>query len=155
MRLGLNHRKLKSIFINPAFQINFLLISLCLITTLSSIYFLAVRYTFGQFEAMGISTGLPPSNVYFQFIDDQRSALYLTMVVSYGVMVILAGIVSYWFSHKVAGPLHRLKVSLNAMAEKGELKEISFRKDDFFRDVPHKFNEMVRSQSNQRKQKKS
>lgn len=147
----MNQRKLKSVFIYPVFQVKFLLISLCLITILSSIYFFAARLAFNRFEAMGSSAGLPISNVYFQFIEEQRNSLYLTMGLSYLTLVVVAGFVSYWFSHRVAGPMRRLETSLASMAKSGELKEIEFRENDFFRDIPERFNAMVRSQSSKRK----
>jgi hypothetical protein len=64
-------------------------------------------------------------------------------------ILLLAGffVLAYRFTHKTAGALHRLKLTMSDIAESGTLKEAEFRQGDFFRDVESTFNQMVRKLS--------
>lgn len=47
-------------------------------------------------------------------------------------------------SHRIAGPLYRVKDDLREMARTGEIREISVRRDDFFRTFVRELNRVLR-----------
>ncbi len=53
---------------------------------------------------------------------------------------IVSTALSLWISHKIAGPLVRMKRELNQMIETGEFKPIHFRKHDHFLELPDLLN---------------
>ena len=59
--------------------------------------------------------------------------------------LILALVVGSYLSHQIAGPIHRLKVSLRRVAEGDYGFEIRFRQRDFLEDLPGAFNHLIAS----------
>jgi methyl-accepting chemotaxis protein len=58
--------------------------------------------------------------------------------------LVMIGIIGMYLSNQIAGPLYRVKLSLNRISE-GDLNfEIRFRDRDFLRDFPGYFNNMLR-----------
>jgi methyl-accepting chemotaxis protein len=58
--------------------------------------------------------------------------------------LVMIGIIGMYLSNQIAGPLYRVKLSLNRISE-GDLNfEIHFRDRDFLRDFPGYFNNMLR-----------
>ncbi len=56
----------------------------------------------------------------------------------------MVGIIGMYLSNQIAGPIYRVKLSLNRISE-GDLNfEIRFRDRDFLRDFPGYFNNMLR-----------
>ncbi|MDG1874162.1 MAG: hypothetical protein P8J27_09635 [Mariniblastus sp.] len=53
-------------------------------------------------------------------------------------------------SHRVVGPIHRIKAEMKALAEGGSAKEIRFRKDDHWADLATEFNRLSNAVAEQR-----
>lgn len=127
--------KRKIILINPAFQLRVLLFfgGISVVTILS--FYGAIEYFFYKFNLLGSELGLPPTHIFFQFINDQQnlmrviflliSALVLTFLIASGLML----------SHRVAGPLYRLNKYLNQIADGQPVTPVAFRKKDFFQEL--------------------
>lgn len=140
-----NNRKFKSLFLDQSFQIRFIIILLMSVAMLSTLYFIAFQYFFMSFETMGYKVGLPSDHVFFQFLSKQKRQVFILMIEAFSIVSVISVFLGYWFSHKIAGPLHRLKVCLEDMEKSKKLKPIAFREKDLFLDIPEKFNSLVKS----------
>lgn len=58
--------------------------------------------------------------------------------------LVMVGIIGMYMSNQIAGPLYRVKLSLNRVSEGDFNFEIRFRDRDFLRDLPGYFNNMLR-----------
>lgn len=141
----MNNRLLKSYLIDKPFQLRFVLYCLGFNFVLSGLFVYSAYRFFRQFEMMGRSAGFPPDHSFFNFIQRQELHLYTNMLWSLLFVTIVALIFGVIQSHKIAGPLYRLKLELKKMTTNKKLSNISFRQKDYFQDIPEEFNKMVES----------
>ena len=131
--------------INPRFQWKLIgYASSIAALILISVYGLFV-YGFQQFVQLGTQAGFAPDHPYFRFLILQEGVFLkilgaLALVVA--VILVMGGLV---ISHKIAGPLYRMKSDLTTMANQSppELKRIKFRKGDYFPELADAFNSFV------------
>jgi hypothetical protein len=140
-------RKKSSLLINPKFQWTLISYAAGVATLLLCTVYGFITYGFHQFLEIGTQLGLPKDHVYFQFIRMQEGTfneVVLAIALVVGLVLIVGGIV---VSHKIAGPVYRMQKELTRMSQESpvELKEIHFRKGDFFPELAEAFNSLVRS----------
>ncbi len=135
--VGFGRRRL---LINKKFQLSFLTYLIVTELAVVVIFYAANWYFFHRFGRLGQSAGLPENHVFFQFLRDQAKAMNLI----YGVTAIVAitfhvcaGMV---LSHRVAGPLLRLRNHLNGVADGKPDSPVSFRKKDYFQELAEAYN---------------
>ncbi len=132
----------KKFLINSNFQIQFIA-SLMLISFISmSIIYLANDYFFHSYIVKGQALNLPPDHPFFLMIHEQKKFMtnvFITVALSISSIACVWGL---FYSHKIAGPLHRLqRYFTQAATESEQLKnKIFFREDDFFQEVPESIN---------------
>ena len=133
----------KKYLINPKFQ--FFMISFALFQFVSTVGFLFLlnSYFFNRFNVMGIDSGIPSNHAYFKFLSEQQivfnHAVLLTSIVI-GIVIMTSVL---FISHKIAGPLYRLTKHFKEIADGKDLKEIQFRKNDFFPEIQIGFNSVI------------
>jgi len=143
----------KKFLINVDFQIQFIA-SLLLISIVSmSIIYLANDYFFHSYMAKGQALNLPPDHPFFLMIHEQKqfmTKVFIAVAASISSIAILWGL---FYSHKIAGPLHRLqRYFTDAAAQNSHLQsKIYFRDDDFFQEVPASINLYIDSVKNDHK----
>lgn len=132
----------KDYLINPKFQLRFsgYFISFFLITIM--IFIGTINFFFWKFKQIGIEVNLPPNHVFFTFINEQQVYLNLILSIVGLVVLVVMSIGGILLSHKIAGPLYRFCQDLKKL-EKNNLKEIKFRKGDFFLEVSEEFNKFL------------
>ena len=140
-------RKKSSLLINPKFQWTLISYAAAVATFLLCTIYGFITYGFRQFMELGIQIDLPKNHPYFRFIEMQQGTfneVVLAIAVGVGLVLIAGGIV---VSHKIAGPVYRMQKELNRMSggHPVELKEIHFRKGDFFPELAESFNRLVKS----------
>ncbi len=138
-------RKKSSILINPKFQWTLIGYAALVATLIFISVYALFTYGFSEFVQIGHQAGLPEGHVYFQFIKMQESTflrVILAIAFVVGTILIFGGLA---VSHKIAGPMYRLRLEFMKMAEaeKPSLHKVNFRDGDFFPEVPQAFNELV------------
>lgn len=138
-------RKKSSILINPKFQWTLIgYASVVAVLILIAVYGL-FTFGFNEFALIGSQAGLPADHVYFQFIKMQEATFHRVLLVIgliVGLLLVIGGLV---VSHKIAGPVYRMRKEFNDMMAKSptELKKIHFRKGDFFPELADTYNQLV------------
>jgi len=137
--------KRKVYFINPRFQAIVIIFftSLGLLTSL--LYYLANRMVFNRFVAEGVQLNLPKDHAFFVFIAEQRSTFEVFFFSSSIFCLALFVIGGLLISHKIAGPLYRLKKELTVMEQNKKAHHLNFRDNDFFQEIPEQFNKFIDS----------
>jgi len=138
-------RKKSSLLINPKFQWTLIGYAAFVATLIFIAVYGLFTYGFNEFVQIGHQAGLPDGHVYFQFIKMQETTflrVILAIACVVGTILIFGGLA---VSHKIAGPMYRLRLEFNKMAEADNpaLHKVNFREGDFFPEVPKAFNDLV------------
>ncbi len=141
------NRKKRSLLINPRFQITLIAyvggLALAIIVSMTAL----IEHAFRRFIEIGKDAGLSGDHIYFQFISMQQTAfrnVTIAIAIVVGGLLVFGGLA---ISHKIAGPIYRMKKSLDDMTASTEpavLKPITFRKKDFFPELADSFNALVK-----------
>ncbi len=143
-----NNRQVKQILINKEFQMKFITINGILISVMSLIYAISIEFFFSKFLTLGEKAGLPTDHVFFDFILKQRLEIFIFFLITYIIVLAIFLYAALKMSHKVAGPMYRMNLHLNEIAnEGGKLKPIKFRENDYFIEIQDSFNNVVDKQN--------
>ncbi len=125
-------RSLKGLLINPPFQLKLMsyFAGLFVLTT-ASLYSTTFLF-FWNLKQKGIAVGIPEGHVYYQFLQNQKHDLDLLFVGLAVVNLILLLAAGLLLSHRIAGPIHRLKLYLK---DPDPAEPMKLREDDFFKEL--------------------
>ena len=134
-----NNRKVSKILINKKFQLSTIGV-FSLVGLLASSSYIYVAYLFfAKFEKMGKFYGFDKGSSFYKFLAKQEDFIFTSFGLTFLVSSILFLVIGFKYSHKAAGPLYRLNVHLLEMLEDSknskDMKKISFRDGDYFREI--------------------
>ena len=134
-------RQLKNYLIEPEFQLKLIsyFAGLFVFTTIT--LYSTVFIFFWRLRQKALSVGIPAGHIFFQFIGNEKRDLDLTFaLLAFVNLIVLIG-VGVVVSHRIAGPLHKLKGYLTRVISP-EGPEFKLRKNDFLRDLEPVVNEL-------------
>lgn len=118
----------RSVFlINPSFQLRFSLI-VCSIIVISTLIYPVIIYDF--FQLISATNPSVAKNVVAA-----QNDLIIFLIVIQVVITLLVFVVFIFFTHKIAGPLYKLKNHLAHIREGNAITPLTFRDGDYFHDV--------------------
>lgn len=127
-------RHFSNVLIDPPFQIKLLsyFVFLFMISTIS--LYSAIYLFFHKLENKALSVGIPPGHVFFKFIGNEKADMDLMFLglVLFNLILLLG--VGFFISHRIAGPLFKLKRYLSDEI-KAEAPDFQLRKNDFIQDI--------------------
>lgn len=110
-----------------------------------TVFLAAHYYFFWQLKKLGQDIELDPGHVYFRFLEGQSQKMFLIFLLCSVLAVIIVAVLGLILSHKIAGPIHRLKSHMGSLTQGKSLPPLSFRKDDYFMELPQIMNEYINS----------
>lgn len=137
--------KRRELLINPSFQYRIIGWMTALALAPISAFFFAHFYFFRKLRLLGEEIQLSQDDIYFRFIEGLSQDLFYIFLVCAILTVIVVFTFGLRLSHKIAGPIFNLKNYLTTVGKGQDTGELSFRKDDFFNDLPEVVNESVRA----------
>lgn len=128
------------LLINRAFQLRFAFFSCLWLFALSVVYPLVIYSLFEFFlRYLARDPNGPPAD----FVLAMRKDVFFLLVGFHVIFVAVVFLVNIFVSHRIAGPLHKLKRHF-AQVKTGHLQDkVVFRKKDHFPEVADEFNEMT------------
>lgn len=87
----------------------------------------------------GLRVGIPDGHVYYQFLQNQKHDLDLLFIGLAAVNFLLLITVGFIISHRIAGPLHKVKAFLKSPES---FDEVQLRENDFLQDFSPILNEL-------------
>ena len=96
---------------------------------------------------MGVALNLPQDHVFYQFINEQKRTMNFLFAVTSLVAVIALGVGGLLISHRVAGPIERLKNHMKSIARGETDREVTFRKGDFFIELADAYNAALKARA--------
>jgi len=135
-KFGKNQFRVKLI-IYPRFQYLLIGINWVLIIGTFIITCYEASRTFSKFNAMGAMIQLPSDHPYFKLIEFESNGMYSSLIISFLLAILITGITTVLISHRLAGPIVRLKGYFGEIAKTGAVTyPLKFRDGDYFEDLP-------------------
>lgn len=134
--------KRSKILINPSFQLRFIFYYISAVLLSISIFYLAELYFFNQMFKEGIELNLPANHVYFKLIVKQKMFMTKIFAITALFVTIILFVFGLLLSHRIAGPFIKLNNYFKKLGKGEPTGKISFRKNDFFQEIPNSYNEM-------------
>ena len=126
-------------FINPKFQLKFSLLMGVLIV-LSNLAYPVIIYQYIEYLIDFINK----TSAFKDFnLEVERRQVITMLLVSHVVYAALIGILCIFFSHKIAGPLYKLKKFLGEIRQGNPIGEVHFRKGDYFQEIADEVNQTI------------
>lgn len=140
-------RSIRNFLIYKEFQLRLVATLLIICASMSAVMMVGIAVLVHDLERIGQEALLPSNHGYFRFLSFHAKKLFFYSGMALGIASVFGSVALIVISHKVAGPLVRLKshlVALRTAHEVGvDLPTIRFREGDFFSDLPPILNETV------------
>ena len=142
----MTNTKRQSYLINPSFQLKLIGWMTGLALAPICAFFAAHYYSFRKLRLLGEGINLESNHIYFRFLEAQSVNMFWAFMLCSVMAVLVVTVMGLILSNKVAGPIHRLKVHLEQVSHGNGGAELSFRKGDYFSELPAVVNDFVKSQ---------
>ena len=129
-----------SILIDKVFQYKFCFFAVSWIFTLSLLYPVVIAQVFSYFILIG--QGRLPEAVLSQVKDTQAGVIRM-VIFFHVVFLAVVALTTLFLSHRIAGPLYKLKQTFQACRPGKILKAVTFRKADYFQDLADEYSKMM------------
>lgn len=127
--------------IYPKFQLTLVLANFSLVTICMGMFALELYRTFKDLKGIGEQASLPLNHPFFNFVNWQQNKLFMALGVAYIISVVLLALCTLILSHKLAGPVVRMKTFFDKITQTGQVSEnLRFREKDFFKELPDAIN---------------
>lgn len=143
LNMKTKERSLSNILINGPFQLKLMsyFVGLFFLTTLT-LYSTTFLF-FWNLKQKGLKVGIPEDHVYYAFLNTQKNDLDLLFIGLAMINLILLLVVGFIVSHRIAGPIHKVKQALSENSE----GQIQMREGDFFKELAPLVNEFKKRRS--------
>ena len=126
-------------FINPKFQLKFSLLMGILIVV-SNLAYPVIIYQYIEYLIKFINE----TSTFRDFnLQEERRQVLVMLMTSHVVYAALIGVLCVFFSHKIAGPLYKLKKFLQDIRQGNPIQKVYFRKGDYFLEIADEVNETI------------
>lgn len=136
----MNNRKLKNYFLDFKFQskviVFFLIINLITITCL---YFAANEF-FNIFVNKARELGIPKTHSFYSFLSILQNQMNINFFKYSLVSSIVTFCGSLYMSHKLSGPIYRIKKEFKQMSENKKIHKVRFRQNDGLQELEENIN---------------
>jgi hypothetical protein len=128
----------------PKFQMTLIVMNSLVTVVLFTMTVLLVVKSHVYLETVVKQTRLPGQNIFIQMLDQQLRSLLIYMGMATFIGVLFTGIATLLLSHKLAGPMIKLRRYFGEIEKNGNFREdLNFRKNDFFLDLPPTINKAL------------
>ena len=133
----------KQFIVDPRFQYGFLAWMVTLALVVTGIIYGANYYFFFKYEQRGLEMGLTPDHVFFRLLQEQRADMNVIFVVASLVCIAFLTFAGAILSHRVAGPIYKMRKHIDAVVRNETVQDITFRKNDYFPELAEAFNKLL------------
>ena len=126
--------------INKPFQLKFAFYVCSWLLGLSIFYPLIIYHVFGYFVRY---LSLDPLGPPLQALQSTRNEVVVLLASLEILFVAITLLISLFVSHRIAGPLYKLKKTMDETDGLGTLRDVSFRKFDHFQEIASYYNSLL------------
>ncbi len=132
------------LIIYPKFQLSLLLGNVLVTSGIFFFVYMSVKEAFTSLHDDGVRIGLEAGHPYFKFVEYQSETILKGIFFYFIIGVLISTLWMLLLSNKLSGPILRLRGYFAQIAEgKKDYSPISFRKGDFFIDLPPVINKAL------------
>ncbi|NDG83809.1 MAG: hypothetical protein EBX52_02080 [Proteobacteria bacterium] len=125
----------------PQFQLTLMIMNALITIALFSLIAYLVMKSHLYLETLVKQTRLPAQALFIQLLTQQLRSLLIYMFAALGVGVLTTVTFTLLISHRMAGPIIRLRNYFTQIGKVGDFPEdLKFRQGDFFQDLPPTIN---------------
>ena len=136
----------KKYLVYPKFQMTLILLNSVVTLILFVLTSLLVIRSNLFLENIVRQAKLPAQDIFFQMLDQQLKSLMTYMGFAVFVAVTVTGLLTLYISHKLAGPMIKLRRYFGDIEKSGSIAEdLTFRSNDFFQDLPPTINRALKA----------
>jgi hypothetical protein len=139
----MHQRKLKNFLIYPRFQLALLVANIAISSITLVIVHFSVYDVFNKLKNMGEKINLPIDHPYFSFIMHSKELMSIRLNWVFGISIFITAILSIYLSHKVVGPIYKLRKFFTELNVDQTLSKLYFRKGDYYDDLPKIVNDAL------------
>lgn len=139
-----NNRSIVRFLIYPRFQLMLIVsnITITLLASASTYFF--IYNEFKHFYELGEKIKIATDHPYFKMIRLQEHRIILALMSSFGIAVLISTLATMVISHRLAGPIYKTRKYFETILSTGDVKfGLSFRRGDFFSDLPLIINKAI------------
>ncbi len=126
----------------PKFQMTLILLNTAVTMVLFGLIAFMVIRSHLYLENLVKQTRLPAQNLFIQLLTEQLRSLLIYMFTALGIGIVTTATLTLLISHKLAGPMIRLRNLFSQVSKTGNFPEqVKFRDGDFFQDLPPAINQ--------------
>ncbi len=135
----------RSIFIiNKKFQLKFAFFVCTWIFALSMVYPIVI-YNIFEFFLNNMQPGATAPTLTPERIKDVQNQIVWVLGALQILFMVITFIISIFLSHRIAGPLYKLRRAMDDVSKGNLDQRITFRKNDHFTELQDSFNDMVQT----------
>ncbi len=128
----------------PKFQMTLILLNSLVTIVLFGLVAYLVMKSHLYLETVVKQTRLPAQQLFIQLMTEQLRHLLFYMFLALGIAIATTAIFTLLISHKMAGPMVRMKGFFNQIIRSGSFPDqLRFRDGDFFQDLPPTVNDAL------------
>jgi len=133
----------KKKLINPEFQLSFMRYFVGIASVTLAVFYGAKVFFFHEVRAYLSTLGFQTDHVLFDFLSRQSHVMDGIFFAAAVIECAFLAWMGLKISHRVAGPLYRLKGEMLRTARGGEVKPLKFRDGDYFAELADAYNEQM------------
>lgn len=131
----MRNRKWKSLLLYPRFQLAFVAYALAGALLIGLVLQVTNAWLVRRFVEDGVRLGLAPEHPYFVYMAEQQRIFDKVFLITLSSSILLLVVGGLALSHRVAGPLSRLRHHLLEISAGKSPGPLRFRNGDYFRDL--------------------
>ena len=140
---GKSARKFRKLLIYPRFQLTLIGVNLSVMTVAFVVFWVTAHNILRELAPIEGLSGIE-IELYKKILEYQSQHLQQMFLISFGLSLAVSFGLTLVISHRVAGPLERLKIFFRGLSlEKMPPPELQFRDGDFLSDLPAAINEAI------------
>jgi hypothetical protein len=140
---GRPRRQFRKLLIYPQFQIPLVGLNLAAIGVSLLVFWVAAQNTLRDLQPAGALSGID-IDFYRRFLEYQSSQFRNMFLSATAVSVAFSTLVTLFLSHRIAGPMVRLRSYFHALKDGADpIPQLAFRDRDFLGDIPPLVNEAI------------
>ena len=133
----------RSWLINPKFQFQIIAYGMAIAGFALTLNLIAVRFFFQRSRETLVQASLPASHPIFDFLAQQERLMSLEFLAIVCFTVVFSFVLGVFLSHRVAGPMYRLRKHFEGISHGKHVAKVKFRDNDFFKDVADAYNDSL------------
>lgn len=133
----------KILLINPKFQFSFMKHSLLMTLVVLITFYLFKVYIVWEIKDIAFATGIPKSHDLIGLLNDRSYVIDMSFIVLAINVAFFILAWALWVSHRVAGPIHRIRNEIKKIIDGQALQRISIRDHDYFHDLKDSVNLLI------------